>query len=115
MKQHITTDQLNELSEKGKEKLLKWWKRNGYRKITGTYADTGKFVYTDSLLSIGQMIEFLDDRGFFEDEKTHQVRSISKGKPGMNWQWFLRLNKEFNDYELCDALWSACKEVLNES
>ena len=26
MKQHITIDQLNELSEKGKERLRKWWK-----------------------------------------------------------------------------------------
>lgn len=28
MKQHITTDQLNELSDKGEERLREWWRKN---------------------------------------------------------------------------------------
>src|SRR5690554_4691823 len=89
MKQHITIEQLNELSDKAKEKLREWWKpeegdlviflqdNNHFDKETfvvgtGTFlTDKGWGVnYEDQaglmpkenvypLLSIGQMIEFL--------------------------------------------------------
>jgi len=84
MKQHITIKQLNELSEKGKERLRKWWKPAGEGGEVYV-SDNKTFIYCPAcsgeyhpmekgttrkypsglvekyypLLSIGQMIEFL--------------------------------------------------------
>lgn len=90
MKQHITADQLNELSDKAKEKLREWWSSEG-----------------KPLLSIGQLIEFLDIyENNFEFEKMHGY-------------WEIRRKLDLDYYqvketaqELCDALWQAVKEVL---
>ena len=92
MKQHITAEQLKELSKKGKERLGKWWKPKWGDRITSiekissekeihslgfiTYYNAAGFMvefkkppfsaYKDKadlspLLSIGQMIEFLEE------------------------------------------------------
>ncbi len=79
MKKHITIDQLNELSNESKQNLRTWWKPT-----EGDIVDTGEFIESTAnekgefwisegkfcspewkdrflpLLSIGQMIEFLD-------------------------------------------------------
>ena len=121
MKQHITVEQLNELSEKGKEKLRKWWKPivgdwfddDGYMRIIPDDETKGAFVlnsFHTPLLSIGQMIEFLD-----EHLKTDW--SICSGK---NLLFFGRSDRneiygkipQNRKGELCDALWKAVKEVL---
>jgi len=89
MKQHITVKQLNELSEKGKKRLRKWWdKDEQYVKH-----------YPLPLLSIGQMIEFLVKNDAFDD----------------NWQGSVILPCRFDEInKLCDALFSAVKEVLEK-
>jgi hypothetical protein len=98
MKQNITTKQLNELSEKGKDKLITWMMNCGYVTVEVNLEED------IPLLSIGQMIEFLDEQ-FVE---LHQTSSF----------WGVRLKK--NKYvvekpkELCDALWQAVKEVLEK-
>jgi hypothetical protein len=95
MKQHITLSQLNVLSEEGKRRYWAYSKNRGWRRPDSDY----------DLWSIGQMIEFLDEK--------------RKGK------WFLHTqdrilywgeNNEYSydyyDSELCDALWQAVKEIL---
>ena len=72
MKQNITEKQLNELSEKGKKRLRKWWKPKTGDFMISDLSDGSKSVGfvvqselvggTDlPLLSIGQMIEYLND------------------------------------------------------
>ena len=97
MKQNITAKQLNELSEKGKKKLWDWIiEKPWWEKYSG--------ISKSSLLSIGQMIEFLAE---------YSVMTIHY-QPGA---WDINYDLgEFNLQmrELADALWEAVKEVLEE-
>lgn len=160
MKQNITIDQLNELSEKGKEKLREWWKpvegntvytqswfedvpvfakdadfsnqkvfnmqgiqiglaapapeiekwkkvkREGYSWIYETEDSEGYPTVLDKgdfpLLSIGLMIEFLDN-GWADEYLQLNGKYIEDG------MYFALKNEE-----LCDALWQAVKEVLEK-
>lgn len=125
MKQHISPEQLNELSENGTEKLRKWWKPDRgdwvYCEINEHEADiygepeedfscSIDAIMHDSqgkknhlpLLSIGQMIEFLSDYGAVN------IRYVGKNWKVVHW-------KTYELSELCDALWKAVKEVLNET
>lgn len=143
MKQHITIDQLNELSDKGKEKLREWWRPrelpfvivppdddsigsgvNCYDPNWECYWGVGHDWTVDKqevenklpLLSIGQMIEFLNehidssisslaiDRGEFHWH-VYVVDSIRGAFP-------LNNDQPITAPELCDALWKAVKEVL---
>lgn len=127
MKQHITTKQLNELSEKGKEKLRKWWQpkmgESAYnteakkRVVIDAYHESmvaahGKaywYVFLP-LLSIGQMIEFLGDNKiklFFVFSK--QLGWKNNGTHTSS----ITLEKHGKE-KLCDVLWEAVKEVLND-
>jgi len=145
MKQHITREQFNELSDKGKDRLREWWEPNyGDRytmielKVNGKPRKNQKLyeftVYEDDeygwkdpkeyceywitypLLSIGQMIEFLDE----EQEKGSEVvtwimlskgsHSWSVGTFGNTFMGNNGINTECP--ELCDALWDCVKEVL---
>jgi hypothetical protein len=115
MKQHITVEQLEQLTQKGTKRLNTWWKpergdvvhiwddnidgyieydgkKAGYMVNARTVVGYQKKEDLLPLLSIGQMIEFLieDHPNGFED--------------------FL-FTREFHG-NLCDQLWSACKEVL---
>ena len=115
MKQHITTEQLKELSKKGLKKYQKYLN-------SLEYVDVYKYLYmgragkridftkeeTDTLpvLSIGQMIEFLDEEDDYFKTWYRQGKSkISKECRTFEWLY---------DTELCNALWEAVKEVLNE-
>lgn len=89
MKQHITTKQLNELSKKGKERLRVWQRERGL--ITNSYWYLNRKGF--GLPSIGQMIEFLYNKGF-KGELNDAINLKAEG--------------------LCDALWEACKEILND-
>ena len=96
MKQTITVKQLNELSEKGKEKLEEWMRRKKY------------YIHAriNLLMSIGQMIEFLDSE---QDYQFHIFRRTLDWKIIVN---DLQYGKVLGE-ELADALWQACLEVLN--
>ena len=96
MKQHITIEQLNELNDTQRIKLIEWCSKlpNEPRPL---------WHMGMAQLNIGQMIEFLD-------EKDKQF-IICKEIPGVG-KWIVQ---GYDDYEVCDALWSACKEVLNET
>ncbi|MFA7020971.1 MAG: hypothetical protein WC215_05400 [Bacilli bacterium] len=102
MKQHITEKQINELSETELDKLYYF---------TGSLEDDGI-----KLLSIGEMIEFLDS---FDLE-------VNISKPHLT-QYDVSIYDKYTDRvtlkpnlgfyqseELCDALWEAVKEALKE-
>lgn len=89
MKQTITPEQLDELSEGGLYKLRDWLESINI--IEGLPADR------KPLLSIGQMIEFLDGHG--------AQAQFKLGIAIAKWS-------ERDEPELCDALWEAVKEVL---
>ncbi|HEC67024.1 MAG TPA: hypothetical protein ENI23_17240 [bacterium] len=110
MKQHISTKQLEELSEKGKKKLWKWWKpqrgdiylvHDEYEKEDGLNWSTEVYDGEDlsdrvafPALSIGEMIEFLGGDIFVI---AMDIVGKKRGK-----------------LELADALFEAVKEVLEK-
>ena len=96
MKQAITTKQLKELGEIGREKLDKW--------VFDKYPL--EFI-KQPLLSIGQMIEFLDEHDEIQIDRNHREPAHWIIESPTNHDLFC--SKE----ELCDALWEAVKEVLN--
>lgn len=110
MKQHITPEQLNELSEKGRERLRKWWKPD-FDTITYYDAKTDKKVKSEPLtehlplLSIGQMIEFLGDLDWFVAEDALERVFVDDMYPDHT-----LLMASPGTY--CDALWEAVKEEL---
>ena len=121
MKQHISPKQLDELSEKGKRKLNKWYKKYEWETIPGSTDGDGysEGVYLEPLLSIGQMIEFLDEHRIVDlhiyadfpaanKDVTFKVenKGIKKPNDGIG----IHTKVGF----LCDALWEAVKQVLNE-
>ncbi len=107
MKQQATLEQLNELSEKGKEKLQKWWDKTEYTsycehcKNEGLYYEDPK---NEPLLSIGEMIEFLDENKYWLT-----IERLNEG-----WGLFEDPTGRYDKSELCDALWLAVKEVLEK-
>ena len=107
MKQNITSSQLNELSDKGKEKLKLYifTKKESMvcsskESLTNTHGDKPCKYCTLPLLSIGQMLEFLDDNSKFDigDDWDNVVLPVEIGE----------MNK------LADALWEACKNILDD-
>ncbi len=119
MKQHITVDQLNELSEEHRESIRELWKPmvgDVYFNFSSLHTDavnnrtTIKPSYLP-LLSIGQMIEYLDEH--------YSLLEIVKGQLSNSWHIQDRslpsiVNLPKFEEELCDRLWSAVKEVLNK-
>ncbi len=140
MKQHITPEQLNELSEKGMKKLKKWWKPKMGDKFSARLVNVTdinnmpgdelfRFVYvmtevneTDDnenrkfvpLLSIGQLIEFLGD------SQIHNFHPLDRCVEAPNSTgWHVVMGKEYGGVthekdQLCDALWEAVKEILEK-
>ena len=96
MKQNITYQQLVELTDKPSQAvLIHWVNSKGYR----------------PLLSIGQMIEFLDEHGDFIYSK--QIDGTT-GKLC----WTIRRRKTKQNYfmrkELADSLWRGVKSILEK-
>jgi len=136
MKQHITIDQLNELSDKGKEKLRKWWKPDirDWRMVTCIGTKHFEFKYENfmkpedeankdyikwiknnglPLLSIGQMIEYLKKECIKYPDKFYkmdnQVYSLMLAMSDIR-----KINVIDWQGELCDSLWEAVKENLEK-
>ena len=121
MKQHISIEQLNDLSEKGKERLRKWWKPKEYDLYMWSEDGLGPFgthYYHDvvwcceddvrdkdafPLLSIGQMIEFLGD----DWNNKAQILLVTEDQ-------VVFPNNYCGNKLLCDLLWEAVKEVLEK-
>jgi hypothetical protein len=101
IKQHITIDQLNKLSEEQFNKLKQFFFPKAKESPIFLYS-----TKTQLLLSIGEMIEFLYERDY-----------LSKIESPKNWieegQWTVWDGIAFNDGdELCDVLWESVKEIL---
>jgi len=84
----------------------------------------GKLETTTPLLSIGQLIEFLDENDFIKEVYHRDILSINIGGSttrGQNWNYHSHsytkkhkeLRRHFQKKELCDCLWEAVKEVLD--
>jgi len=118
MKQHITEEQYNELSENQKKTWEKSMRNKGYtmEKVYGPPGQYWPFI-PDSILnfpSIGEMIEFLDR----EDAMLDISREINKKPFASVWHIDLIEKKNLKSLavkpELCDALWEAVKEILEK-
>lgn len=121
MKQMITVEQINELSEKQKEKLREWWKptpndlfsdgKKTFCVYNPYYEQLATRAQMLPLLSIGQMIELL------ENKKTQSETLDIHSPKGLVNQWSLwyangDFPKKYEKLQLCDALWQAVKECL---
>lgn len=129
MKQHVTIGQLNELSDKGKEKLKKWYPYAIDVSETRSWAlprtEDLKRYYEGQferqlLLSIGQMIEFLHEYykevalGFDDSGVYWHVHVGIRGAGSMLRGFGTIYDSNEEDKELVDALWEAVKEVLEK-
>lgn len=124
MKQNISINQLNELSDKAKEKLREWWKPQYGDLIYGKWyahpivLDYDRLGRVDietlslPLLSIGQMIELISDYeyGYWR---------IYSGKTQS--EWYVESNNLYGESlstpictELSDTLWEAVKYILEK-
>lgn len=122
MKQHITPEQLNELTEDQKVKYDKW-----YRSKYAPMADDDLYIYTSEdgtvkrydlpPLSIGQMIEFLDEHIEGLDitgRRMYESFLIDISDNTMVWDiWGGEWSSIEDEPVLCDALWEAVKSVLD--
>lgn len=128
MKQHVTVEQVNQLSEKGKNSLREWWKpiegdffmrinpvdasiqvETTYSSWNDRYEDNNPDNLSFPLLSIGQMIEFLDHHAV----KNWQI-ALHKPLYDINYP-DSKVSPDFEDFDnLCDALWDVVKEILEE-
>ncbi len=116
MKQNITVEQIDELSEKGKKRLKKWAISHKFAYIyDDRYVFGVPFGWNDlPLLSIGQMIQFLDEK--WGNIYFPILRKTKRRKRGKADEWNITMyNGKPRIYykELADALWEATKEVLN--
>lgn len=102
MKQNITKEQLQELSEKAQGKLREWCSEHRY--VVARW-DSDPQDYTHGcvpLLSIGQMIEYLDGLAWI------RISSL-----GGIWDVIYAEDKSIGGGGgLCDVLWEAVKEDL---
>ena len=100
MKQRVTREQFEQLSETSQKKLMDWLsERGGWTSIGPT---------------IGEMIEFLDDSGF----NLYSVNTVEQ--EGKRIAFMITFRDESmkhalfgNKPELADALWEAVKDVLD--
>ena len=109
MKQNITAEQLNELREKDKKKLMgeidTIYCSNVQKKFPAAII-THWHEDSNYLLSIGQMIGFLDEK----------VSPIEIDKVDNAWyvgsSMYKKVTDEISDTCLCDSLWEAVKAVI---
>ena len=117
MKQNITPEELDELSNKElKHKLAEWIVGKEYEKWSSVMTLNGKITNTDledqrMLLSIGQMIEFLSDNRQSKD-KTWDLLEITQYADTDEWDVCTKGFPSPNHVELSVALWEKVKEVL---
>lgn len=138
MKQHITVEQLNELTNEQKERLREWWQpqegdkvlfgndaivfviestRNDYlrpdhMKINNAWLPIkeGKNSYY-SLLSIGQCFQLLRDFDYFEEGYFDECGLYNHNNK-LDVQIGIIWVGMWRGNELIDALWEAVKETL---
>lgn len=125
MKQHITEEQFNELLPEAMIKIKDYFDKETDDRMGGISSISDSSDYS-IILSIGQMIEFLNANGKAvrcEQWVNDLDGSSLKGKGSyrvMTECYGIKDSDELNfEYlceqpELCDALWMAVKEVLEK-
>ena len=127
MKLHISQEQLNELSDIGKEKLMEWCSVNykdpincsSKEALTGTHGVEKCEWCMLPLLSISELIECLEKYGVFYDLYGPQHARLTNQLSGWKlWYWPTKDIKQEQSYqennEPCDVLWLAIKGVLEK-
>ena len=128
MKQNISIKQLNELSEKGKKKLHAFLSDKGVNHfdklkiftITPKVKGMSHSVYPLPLLSIGQMIEFLKERGPIVIQSASfpisgwLVASALEMPKELTERVLQRVCKTRVEKTLVKVLWETVKEVLEK-
>lgn len=120
MKQNITLDDLNQLSDNGKERLIEWKVKHDREQTTKEQIEAPTFtdiaILEGSLMSqigngkwlclnIGEMIEFLGE------DLTIQITNTEDNYAELTDEsWWVKGNRNY----LCDVLWCACVVVLND-
>jgi len=123
MKQYITREQLDELSEGGKERLLDWWQYSSGGFVVDYLGGCGDSDHCESivssfadiegnLLSIGQMIEFLFDNDYGPQIHSNDTAFYWTVEPEKKLDCWKK--DKYENSELCDALWEAVKEILEK-
>ena len=118
MKKHITREQLNELDNESMVKLINsaYKKNHSYESIERGSAGLtieGEEYYTgdiaDFRVNIGNMIEIISNR-------LTAITPIKSKEPGKVFYAVYIDNgmKDFDSDELVDALWEACKFILED-
>lgn len=137
MKQHITAEQLQELTTEQKQRLADWWQpqpgdlffrycvtahphivkgdynpENGYFHTTECDSD-GEYEWEEKRcclprLSIGQCIELLEYHGLKNISPVIDCDVITKVE---GWDVLVK-DRYFKSKELIDTLWETIKEVL---
>lgn len=136
MKQRITIDQLQELTDEQKARLREWWSANAeigdtciLRRrvyIVGEIGEHGLILYRpkeddsiyyekkeiekviDPLLSIGQCIAILETKNKFQGF----IKSYTDGRYKVYGENIQESMIIYDSLELIDALWEAVKGVL---
>ena len=111
MKQHITPVQLEELSEKSAERLRDWQISKQYAFEVWDSVEKKRKKGKVTFLSIGQMIEFLDDKLSAMRNEVYYTKREGNGPWSVLGNFSSEQQKNVQP-ELCDALWEAVKEVL---
>jgi hypothetical protein len=130
MKQRITVDDLQQLTDEQKQRLKEWWKpgfgvvfclMDNDKKDVPEQAMDGSWLIVFGgnkinalpLLNCGQMIELLENNEisiggsqFYDKEKDKVYNGYSVRA------WFDNNVIEYRAIELADALWQAVKQVL---
>ena len=130
VKQRITIDQLNELTDEQKQRLREWWKPQGSDIYYNTHFKTSNSIrvneYTNieagniqnslegqnwlrPLLSIGQMIELLQDKVACFNMSNMFARTDNSS---IGLGVFKPKSFDIRADELCDALWETVKKLL---
>ena len=126
MKQHISVDEFYKLSKEQQRRLEAWCFTHRYFTRLAVPGEPARFTDTKTLtsyvlnpieLSIGQMIEFLEEN-INGEELVIRIHSAGMGwqRPGERLSDILLNGHELTEdnVELCDALWEAVKEKANK-
>ena len=125
MKQRISADDVLQLTPEQQEKLRVWW--NEHRQKGDVFICRGNnflsgkefawdghnkpFNLSIPLLSIGQLLQLLEDsgrfKGFHKSDTDGQYKVYIILDDNQGWNQYIK-----NDNKLVNALWQAVKEIL---
>ena len=122
MRQYISSQQFNELSEKGKERYYEWVFKTTHREMVNNVRFTfGDIIKREGLpqVNIGQMIEFLDEQRISKERVCTKTLDMCLdygefAETKNKWSIYTCC-ETINDKELCDCLWEAVKRILDKS